>query len=247
MPKNMPKLSPHWITEKHIDFEFKKYTLLAWLQEVDRLFDQVRLYPPLAELVEHYRNAKALKENKQQLSDSFTQKLQGLDIENFKLLYEKAAADDNLMEEIESILDFSLPRFALALEEGKKIYEIVEKSTQIMPIGLVPLNSDAGYLFLRGGKSASTEVYEYEVTIFEQPDDKYRALHTTYVASYTSSFIHSYVSIKTDLIHGNAKLPNPAVYAVETEHDIPFTETFLPVAKRLLMRRLNTDSPLQAY
>jgi len=238
----MTQLSPHWITENHIDFEYKKYVLLAWLQEVDNHFEQVRLYPPLAELVAHYRSAKALKENKQHLSDSFSPRMQGVDLENFKLLYEKLAADDRLMEEIETILDFSLPRFAQALEEGKKIYEFVEKGTQILPVGLVPLHADTGYLFLRGGKTANTEVYAYEVTIFEQPDDKYRALHTSYVTTYSSSLMHTYVSIKTDLIRGNSRLPNPAVYAVETERVIPFEETFLPVAKRLLMHRLKADA-----
>ncbi|HEV7231918.1 MAG TPA: hypothetical protein VGO45_11345 [Bacteroidia bacterium] len=242
----MSKLSPHWITEKHIDFEYKKYMLLAWLQEVDQQFDQVRLYPPLAELVEHYRNAKALKENKQQLSDSFSQRMQGLDMENMKILFDKISKDDRLMEEIENILEFSLPRFLHYLGEGKKIYELVEKETNILPVGLVPLRSDMGYLFLRGGQSANTEVYEYEVSIFEQPEDKYRALHTTYVTTYTSSFIHTYVSIKTDLIRANAHLPNPAVYAVETGMDVPFSETFLPVAKRMLMRTLSTEAALRS-
>jgi hypothetical protein len=243
----MTKLSPHWITEKHIDFEYKKYLLLAWLQEVDRQFDQVRLYPPLAELIEHYRSAKALKDNKQQLSDSFTLRLQGLDTEKFKILYEKISKEDRLMEEIESILEFSLPRLAHYLDEGKKIYELVEKETNILPVGLVPLHSDSGYLFLKSGKNANTEVYEYEVSIFEQPEDKYRGLHTTFVTSYTSSFIHTYVSIKTDLIRANAKLPNPAVYAVETGMDIPFSETFLPVAKRLLMRSLSAEATANGH
>jgi hypothetical protein len=112
----MTKLSPHWITEKHIDFEYKKYLLLAWLQEVDKQFDQIRLYPPLAELIEHYRSAKALKDNKQQLSDSFTQKLQGFDTEKFKLLYDKISKEDSLMEEIENILEFSLPRLSFFKE-----------------------------------------------------------------------------------------------------------------------------------
>jgi hypothetical protein len=233
-------LSPDWITEKHVDFEYKKYVLLAWLQDVDKQFDQIRLYPPLSELVEHYRNAKALKDGKQHLSESFHQNLLGIDMEKLKLLYEKISTDDRLMEEIEQILDFSLPRFAMALEDGKKIYELVEKETNIQPIGLVPLHADYGYLFLRGGKTANTEVYEYEVSIFEQPDDKYRALHMAYVTTYTSSFIHTYVSIKTDLIRGNPKLPNPAVYAVETGMTVPFQETFLPMAKRLLMRTINS-------
>jgi hypothetical protein len=243
----MTKLSPHWITEKHIDFEYKKYLLLAWLQEVDQQFDQVRLYPPLADLIEHYRNAKALKDNKQQLSDSFALRLQGLDSEKFKLLYEKISKEDSLMEEIESILEFSLPRLAHYLEEGKKIYELVEKETNILPVGLVPLHADSGYLFLKSGKNANTEVYEYQVSIFEQPEDKYRALHTSFVTSYTSSFIHTYVSIKTDLIRANAKLPNPAVYAVETGMVIPFSETFLPLAKRLLMRSLSAEAAAHGH
>ena len=241
----MNKLSPHWITEKHIDFEYKKYLLLAWLQEVDQQFDQVRLYPPLAELIEHYRSAKALKEGKQQLADSFPQRLQGFDPEKMKMIYEKIAADDKLMEEIESILEFSLPRFSHYVEEGRKIYELVEKETNISPVGLVPLHSNAGYLFLKGGQSANTEVYEYEVSIFEQPDDKYRALHTSYVMTYSSSFINTYVSIKTDLIRANSNLPNPAVFAVESGMDIPFSETFLPVAKRLLMRLLSAEPGLR--
>jgi hypothetical protein len=237
----MSKLSPHWITEKYVDFEYKKYVLLAWLQEVESQFDQVRLFPPLAELIEHYRNAKALKDGKQNLADAFPSRLQGVDSEKIKLVYEKIATDSHLMEEIEAILEFSLPRFSHYLEEGKKIFDLVEKETNILPVGIVPLHSDSGYLFLKGGEHANTEVHQYEVSIFEQPGDKYRALHTSYVTTYTSSFIHTYVSIKTDLLRANASLPNPAVYAVETGMTIPFSETFLPLAKRLLMRTLSAE------
>ena len=52
----MKKLSPDWITEKHIDFEYKKYVLLAYLQEVNMNFEKTHLYPFLADLVDHYRN-----------------------------------------------------------------------------------------------------------------------------------------------------------------------------------------------
>ena len=41
----MPKLSKDWITEKHIDFEYKKYVLLAYLQEVEKHFEMTSLYP----------------------------------------------------------------------------------------------------------------------------------------------------------------------------------------------------------
>ncbi len=31
----MADLNKNWLTEKYIDFEYKKYVLLAWLQEVN--------------------------------------------------------------------------------------------------------------------------------------------------------------------------------------------------------------------
>ena len=60
----MATLSKNWITEKLIDFEYKKYLLLAYLQQVSGQFDETRLYPSLSELIEHYKNVVSLRENK---------------------------------------------------------------------------------------------------------------------------------------------------------------------------------------
>ncbi len=235
----MSSLSPNWITEKHIDFEYKKYVLLAYLQEVSRHFDLQRLYPSLAELVEHYRQSRAIKENKENLFGTFPQKLSGIDPEKFRPVYETIVADDALMAEIESIVDFSLTEFEKHLAIGKKIYDHIEKHIEIAPVGLIPLNPLWGYMFLRANGKRGTEVYEYEVTIIEQSLEKYRGIHTRFVRSYSQSFANTYESIKTDLIRGNRSLPNPAAYAIESEIEIPLEETFLPIAKRLLVRYLS--------
>ena len=63
----METLSKNWITENHIDFEYKKYVLLAYLQNVSDNFSDHRLYPFLSDLVEHYRSLKILKDNKKNL------------------------------------------------------------------------------------------------------------------------------------------------------------------------------------
>jgi hypothetical protein len=67
----MNSLSKNWITENHIDFEYKKYMLLAYLQHVSEDFTETKLYPSLSDLVAHYRNLLSLKESKQNLYDSF--------------------------------------------------------------------------------------------------------------------------------------------------------------------------------
>ncbi|MEW6467850.1 MAG: hypothetical protein AB1458_02950 [Bacteroidota bacterium] len=232
----MATLSKNWITEKLIDFEYKKYILLAYLQEVSRHFELNQLYPDLSELILHYHNTKSLKENKKQLFDAFPQQMKSIDVRHFFIQYEKLLEDDQLMKEIESIIDYSIPKFEHYLNEGRQIYDFIEKHLEIFPIGVIPLNTDYGYLLLKGGKRSDTNVFEYQITLFEKPGEKYRAIHTSFVRSYSSTFTNTFDFIKTDLIRENSKLPNPAAYAIETELDIPLHETFLPIAKRTLVR-----------
>jgi hypothetical protein len=233
----MEHLSKDWITEKHIDFEYKKYLLLAYLSHVDECFRSVRLYPPLAELVEHYRMARQLKENKDAIASQFPKELTGFDAEKFRLNYHKAVSDDKLMTEIESILDFSLPRFEEWLSEGRQLYDFIEKEISLGSVGLQPIQPVAGYLFLRNAGS-ETRVYHYSVSIFEDAHDQFRALHTSYVRSYVQGLMYSYESIKSELLRERRDLPNPACYAAETDLKIPMEETFLPIAKRMLMREV---------
>ena len=66
----MNKLSPNWITEKHIDFEYKKYLLLAYLTEVNNHFEKNILYPCFSDVIEHYKNVTSLKQHKKFIEDS---------------------------------------------------------------------------------------------------------------------------------------------------------------------------------
>jgi hypothetical protein len=102
----MASLSKNWVTEHLIDFEYKKYILLAYLQHVSSRFDEVRLYPSLGELVEHYQDLKSLQDSIRETSASFKTNLKG--IQDSTLVYEPPP-DDNISREIKSIIEFSLP------------------------------------------------------------------------------------------------------------------------------------------
>lgn len=234
----MASLGKNWITEKLVDFEYKKYILLAYLKEVSNQFEANRLYPHLAELIDHYKQLIAFREMKNNLSDNFPQRLQKVDFENFKMKYEKMVEDDVLMSEIESIVSYSIPQFEKYLAEGKKIYDFIEEHLHLYPVGVIPLRPEHGYMFLKDGKDAGTRVYEYQITIFEHPDTRYRGIHTQYVKTYSHSFVNTFESIKTDLIRGNRNIPNPAAFAVESDLEIPLEETFLPIAKRMLVKHV---------
>jgi hypothetical protein len=232
----MTSLSKNWITEKHIDFEYKKYLLLAYLQQVSGRFEETRLYPSLSELIEHYKNVVALKENKRSLYDSFPERISSADLTTFKVIYEKILEDDQLMQEIESILDYSIPQFEKYLADGKKIYDFIESSLHIMPVGIMPLNPSEGYILLKNGGTHETQVYEYQISMFEQSTEKYRGIYTSYICSYQKTLGNTFENIKSDLIRYHKKLPNPATYLIEAELQLPLEETLLPMAKRALVK-----------
>lgn len=234
------KLSDNWITENHIDFEYKKYLLLAYLQHVSECFDETRLYPALSELVKHYRNVISLREQKHSLFNAFPEKLTQTDLHHFRLVYEKLCSDDALMSEIENIIAFSIPQFEYHLAEGKKIYDLLESKMNIFPVGIVPLHTDAGYFFISNGDLPQTLVYEYQITIFDQPTERYRAIGVQYLMAYEKTLRNTYENIKHDLLDYNRSLPNPATYVIESEMTLPVEDTLLPMAKRSLVKYLHT-------
>jgi hypothetical protein len=232
----MESLSINWITEKHIDFEYKKYVLLAYLQHVSDNFTENKLYPSLSELVKHYRNVIALRDNKKTMYQSFPERVANVDLKNFSLMYEKILGDDALMHEIETIILFSIPHFEKQIAEGKKIYDFIESAINIYPVGIVPLSNNEGYIFLTTKQNRETRIYEYQITLFESPDEKFRGICTNYICSYEKSFTNTFENIKLDLLKYHQKLANPATYLIESELSIPLEETFLPLAKRSLMK-----------
>lgn len=235
----MESLSKTWLTEKHIDFEYKRYLLLAYLQTVNENFKEHRLYPHLSDLIGHYRGLLELREGKNNLYESFPGNIKSADMENFRIVYEKIIRDDDLMQEIASIIEFSIPQMEQHLRIGKKIYDMIEEHLKFFPVGIVPLQTDAGYLLLRDGSSNDTKVFEYEMSIFENANERYRAIHTKFISTYEKSISNTYESIKSELLNERSAFPNPATYAIETDMLLPLEETFLPLAKRALVKHIS--------
>lgn len=238
----MKSLSETWFADGYIDFELKKYTLLAYLQEINSHFSRNELYPPFADLIFHYNNLVAFRENKKYLQEQFPKRLTGIQLEKLQLLYESIVEDDSLMQELEDIINFASDTMKQTISSGTEIYEFVENRINIEPVGIMPLDHNEGYFFLCEGKCRNTWVYQYRLSIFEKHDEKYRSIKTEFVDVWQRNMINSYHNIKAQLIRNRSALPNPAVYAVETDLSFPVEETLLPVAKRSLVRYISVTS-----
>lgn len=231
-------LSETWFIEGNIDFESKKYTLLAYLQRINQAFNENQLYPQLADLIFHFRNLQTFKDNKQLVKSQFPKKLTGIQLKKLHLIYEEMVDDTRLMQEIEDIVQYAMSEMKGAVSNGTEFYDYVENSLSISPVGILPHHQEEGYFFLSDG-SRSIKVYNYKMSIFQRTNDRFRSLRSTFVNEWTRSFVTTYESIKLELLKARKTLTLPAVYSIETKLAFPVDETLLPVAKRCLVRHLS--------
>ncbi|MBR9998793.1 MAG: hypothetical protein KFF73_07470 [Cyclobacteriaceae bacterium] len=235
----MTELNNDWLTDGLIDFEFKKYVLLAYLKDVRQNFRTTKLYPFLADLVYHYKNLMNIQENKKIIYEKFPKVIKEADFEKLKLSYEKIIKDNDVMREIEEIVLFAIEEIEGVLREGREIYEFVEENVDLVPIGISSLYKKEGYMLINEKQKNDVNVYRYQITIFEGPEEKYRGVHTTLIDQFEKSIISTYEDIKMTLIRKHRELPNPATYLVNAKFAFPLNETLLPIAKRLLVRTVN--------
>ena len=233
-------LSTTWFTEGTIDFELQKYRLLAYLKEVNDCFGQARLYPQLSDVIFHYENLLAFRQNKRFLEEQFPRRIDEINLQRVEIIYKKMLADDELMNELENITVYAEKKLKSTIEAGTEIYDLVARQLTIEPVGILPVYKDEGYFLLRYGNYQEVRAYRYTTTLFEEKAARFRGLRVSYLQSFQYSISHTYRHIKNELIRYHSALHNPAFYCLETPLQFPLDETILPIAKRALVRYLAT-------
>ncbi len=235
----MNTLHENWLTEGLIDYEYKKYILLAYLKNIRQAFERKEIYPHLSDLIFHYRNLLKIKENKQIYYESFPKSIDYADFKKLQLVYKEIVQDDELMKEIEEIVYYALPRLKEMLEEGKEVYEFIEENIEIAPIGITPLYSDEGYFFLSPHPITDILIYRYKISIFENSNETFQGIHTELVDKVMKRIGETYENLKIQMVRRFRFLPNPATFLVVSKVACPIEETLLPISKRLLVREIN--------
>ncbi|MBX7126187.1 MAG: hypothetical protein K1X47_10875 [Cyclobacteriaceae bacterium] len=235
----METLKETWLTDGLIDAEYKQYLLLSYLQSVRKRFSKIELYPYLSDLVAHYRNLVRLREDKALIVDSFPRELSLENLKNLELTYRKIIDDDAVMAELEAIMEFAVPQLKASLDEGAGIYEHVAAHCEIEPVGLSSLNNREGYLFITQHPHVDAHVYRYQLTIFENSQEEIRGLHTRFIRTTRRSLAQTFEHTKLELLRTYTDLPNPAVWLVSSKMQVPFQETLMPIARRMLIRKLS--------
>lgn len=233
-------MNKDWITDGWIDFEYKKYLLLAYLQYARKHFDMIELYPPLSELIDHYRYLKDYSSKQGELESKFPGELKGIDLKKLKLVYKKVVEKEQSMEAIEEIIQFAIPEFEKAIKEGKDIYDFVEEQMVFEPVGISPLYKDEGFLFIQTPMEL-IQIFRYQLSRIFRGNDQFQSLQTELIRSEPTSLMNGLSQIKLKLREQFKELVNPATYIAYSDLDVPVDATLLPLAKRALLRELNSD------
>lgn len=221
------------------DFESSQYKILADLKKISTDFQMNKIYPHLSHLVDLYTTLDEILNRLRDLRNNFPKRIKKIDFVNQRIEHEVVFVDGSDLSKVEDLIEWALPHLKAKIEEGKAIYEFVDDEIKLEEVGIVPNYTDEGYFFVPDNEESKLLLFQYEVTVFESSQDKYRSLKTAFLKGLTKGGAHrSPNAIKLELINENRELPNPATFAFQTNLDFPFRETIFPVTKRKLMKQL---------
>ena len=226
----MEKLDKNWLTKDNTDFEYKKYILLAYLKTVKEHFDEKKIYPYLSDCLEEFRSLKDLLDQKDKMTPK---ELTSIDVKNMELVY--TTIEDEVFIQIQKLINYALRKLKGTIEEGRKIFDKIEKNITFKPVGIETEYKDDGYLILTSNTSI---VYRYKMDNLILEGNNYKLLKTNVVSTPEIHKFTTHEDIKYKFIMPIADNV-PMTYGAYTEENIPFENTFLPIAKRILIKEIN--------
>lgn len=229
----MQSLPSDWLTQDHLDAEYKRYVVLAYLQGVRQRFAQNRLCPDLPDLQRHYTDTLCFRRGKGTLNAAFPKRVAGISGPPPRIDYEFERPDDPLMQEVDAIVSFALPQFQQTLTEGRQRWADVAATLTFEPVGLLPLHRDEGYVFLHYTHAAELSVYQYRLTLYDDNVPGGRHVRWLLRDRLRRSLSTTFERLKVDMAR-RYDLPNPAAFRVESREQLEEQETILPITQQLL-------------
>ena len=230
----MSNLDKDWFSNGIIDLEYKQYILLNYIQGVNSLFLQNKLYPSMSDLKSLKKEMEKYRSDFNSFTESFPKDIVG--INRSGIVYQPRIK--NNLPELDTIIDiinYSLPIIKQTISEGKEIYSFFEDMLEIEPVGLEVENNTEGYILVRMNREVI--VYKYNANFFTLTR---RDLKLTEVDKFMSSLSNNIGKIKNKL-EKKYKTPASATYFVDVDIDLPIEETVLPIIKRKFVSDINFD------
>lgn len=225
-----------WLIHEPIDFEHKKYILLAYFKKLDKLLDQNKIYPTFIELSLHLASIQTLiKENIILYTDKVFKSFD--DEVLLKELKAKELPPISPEEriEIDKILKYSSSKFFDYFNIVKSYWSLVYDSISVsIKRNKKNLKIGSGYMTFSHKKTNLIYVWEYEIKQYTPDLNEYFTdIKLIYEGDKKRLTLNEVIDNFSTF--SNELIKTAPVFSMKTSEEYPLNETLLPLFKRKLM------------
>jgi hypothetical protein len=228
-----------WVFQEPIDFEHKKYVLLAYFKKVDDLLLQNKIYPTFIELSLHLASLQTLVKEKVILSTNKT----FLSCDDEVLLKELTAksipelnTDEKL--ELQKIVHHSatqfLDYFSVVKSYWATIYESIDMTIKR---NRKYLTKPKGYIVYTHTNHNHIHVWEYQINELAPNIDEYNIkINLIYEGNKKELSLNKVIEEYSSFTERESKIA--PVFDFKSTKEYPIDETLLPLFKRRLLAHI---------
>ncbi len=222
------------------DPELSQYRVLAALKVYSEMLRKNKLYPSFGELAELKNSINNLQKQKVILDELTKSEVNALDFDENGPVFEEDEDSEIKLNAVFAFIEWAIPSINTLLDEGKAIFDFVDKNTHISELGILPLYNKEGYFLIDDSIRNEVNVFRFEMFLVGPDSDPLTTLKSKFLYKLYNDTDYRLAPevIKLSLIERYPDLPNPPLYRIKNDSGFPFHETVLPVAKRKLMYML---------
>ena len=224
------------------DKELYQYKILGLLKGYSKQFNKNKLYPPLYKLHQIANLIDMLYIKYQDFNEALFRGLRVSETDPEKI---KVAVDDSRIEndtEVFELIKWVKPQVQATLNEGIALYEFVYENIIIEAVEPLPYFKENGYFVIPNFQDLKLILTEYYYSVRNTNNKTVKSLQIIpFIQSNLDEYKSPILNTGVRLINEYGNLNTPAIYICNTELDLPFNETILPIAKGKLLSLLNSD------
>jgi hypothetical protein len=160
-------LNDFWLTSDPIDFEYKKYLLLAYDQKLKQEFDKRKLYPHLTDIVDKLSYVNDFLKNLMAFENS-AKEIDRIDWLQKEIVY-RTKINDEMFDDVKYIAWYSQNILSDLYIQFKNLYDDIDGSIVITGNRFSIFDKHSGYLQIKFNKKEKILYYEIYKTLYPEP------------------------------------------------------------------------------
>ena len=239
----MDKLTINNILDAVDDLELCQYKVLGILQRYLNEIRSYKLFPAFSELKSIEGFLSNLQNRKSYIKKLLLEKIAPFSaVSNNGIYFEPEEFDEDIISIIEFI-DWLQPKIREALNEAYALFDFVTDNIKIEEIAGDSKNKKEGLLILPDFIGNCYHIFRYEYYNFSNNGEEITSLRTTELETFSMGGFNpgKLKQIILKIAEKKPDLSTPGMFNCKSELELPFKETILPVAKRVLLELMSID------